>query len=85
MEHSPQELLEQLKNNHAALEGLMRSPDGLRLMQMMTQNDGGQALQRAAKAASMGDTAEISEMVQSVLQSQEGTALAERIRKSMRL
>ncbi|MGM9661975.1 MAG: hypothetical protein ACI3WR_02655 [Oscillospiraceae bacterium] len=83
MEYSAQELMEKLKNDRGALEQLMHSPDGMRLMQMLTQNDGGAALKSAASSAAKGDTAQMAQMVQKLMQSPEGAALAERIRRTV--
>lgn len=83
MELSAEEIVQRLKNDRGALEQLMHSPDGTRLMQMMTQNDGGAALKNAAGAAARGDTTQMAQMVQNLMQSKEGAALAERIRRTM--
>lgn len=83
MDYSAQELMDKLKNNRGAIEQLMNSPDGIRLMQMLTQKDGGTSLKNAASSAAKGDTAKMAEMVQGVMSSKEGAALAERIRKSL--
>lgn len=83
MERNAQEIMEKLKNDRTALEQLMRSADGARLMQLLTQGDGGAALKNAAGAAARGDTAQMAQLVQQLMQSEEGSALAERIRRSM--
>ena len=83
MELNAQEMMEKLKNDRGALEQLMRSPDGMRLMQLLTQGDGGAALKNAAGSAAKGDTTHMAQMVQKLMQSPEGAALAERIRRSM--
>lgn len=78
-----QEMMDKLKNDRSALEQLMHSTDGMRLMQMLTQNDGGAALKNAAGSAAKGDTTQMAQLVQKLMQSPEGAALAERIRRSM--
>ena len=83
MDLSAQDMVQRLKNDRGALEQLMHSPDGMRLMQMLTQNDGGAALRNAAGAAARGDTTQMAQMVQNLMASSEGAALAERIRRSM--
>ena len=83
MDLSTQEIMERLKHDRGALEQLMHSPDGMRLMQMLTQGDGGAALKNAAGAAARGDTAQMAQMVQNLMGSPEGAALAERIRRTM--
>lgn len=85
MEQNAQEIMEKLKNDRAALEQLMRSADGARLMQLLTRGDGGAALKNAAGAAARGDTAQMAQLVQQLMQSEEGSVLAERIRRSMGL
>lgn len=85
MEQNPQEIMERLKNDRGALEQLMRSPDGQRLMQLLTRSDGGAALKSAAGSAARGDTAQMAQLVQQLMQSEEGAALTDRIRRSMGL
>lgn len=83
MELGAQEMMEKLKNDRGALEQLMHSADGIRLMELLTQNDGGAALKSAAGSAAQGNTAEMVQMVQRLMQSPEGAALAKRIHRSM--
>lgn len=85
MELNAQELMEKLQNDRGALERLMRSPDGTRLMQLLTQKDGGAALKNAAGSAARGDTAQMAQLVQQLMQSDEGAAIAERLRRSLRM
>lgn len=85
MELNAQELMEKLQNDRSALERLMRSPDGTRLMQLLTQKDGGAALKNAAGSAARGDTAQMAQLVQQLMQSDEGAAIAERLRRSLRM
>ncbi len=74
--------IERLKKNKGLAESLMRSGDGQRLMRMLTAGDGGAALDRAAKSAAKGDTAELSRLLQGVLQSPDGAAVMERLSDS---
>lgn len=83
MDLSAQEIMQRLQNDRGALQQLMHSPDGTRLMQLLTQDDGGTALKNAAGAAARGDTAQMAQMVQNLMNSAEGAALAERIRRTM--
>ena len=76
-------LAEQLKRNPAALRSLMQSPDGQALLRMLTQGDRGAGLQQAAQAAVQGDPAQITEMVNRLMQSPEGAALVERINRAV--
>ena len=75
---------EQLRKNPAALKALMQSRDGQTLMQMLTQGDGGTGLQRAVQSAAKGDTTAMVQMVNQIIQSQEGAELVERINKAAR-
>ena len=77
------ELMEKLRQNPAALQRVMRSQDGQQLMQMLSGADGGSSLNRAAMQAAGGNTAEITKMIQNVMQSQEGAELIRRISESL--
>ena len=83
MDNMTAQLAEQLKRNPAMLQSLMQSKDGQRLIQMLTQKDHGAGLQKAAKAASAGDTTQMMQMVQSIMQSPDGAALIERINRAL--
>ena len=76
-------LANQLKSNPAALRSLMQSPDGQALLRMLTQGDQGAGLQQAAQAAARGNPAQITEMINRLMQSPEGAALVERINKAV--
>ena len=84
MEEQMARLMAALKQDPAALQALMRSPDAQALMRMLTADDRGAALQQAARNASRGATSEMVEMVKGLLRSPEGAALAERISKAAR-
>ena len=77
------ELMEKLRQNPAALQRVMRSQDGQQLMRMLSGADGGSALNRAAMQAAGGNTAEITKMIQNVMQSPEGAELIRRISESL--
>ena len=51
--------------------------------QMLTQEDHGAALQRAAQSAARGDTSEMARMVSQIMRSPEGAALVQRINKAV--
>ena len=74
-------LADQLKRNPSRLRSLMQSRDGQSLMRML--NSQGPGLQQAAQAAAKGDSAQLSEMVNRLMQSPEGAALVERINKAV--
>jgi hypothetical protein len=77
------ELMEKLRQNPAALQRVMHSQDGQQLMRMLSGADGGSSLNRAAMQAAGGNTAEITKMIQNVMQSPEGAELIRRISESL--
>jgi hypothetical protein len=77
------ELMEKLRQNPAALQRVMRSQDGQQLMRMLSGADGGSSLNRAAMQAAGGNTAEMTKMIQNVMQSPEGAELIRRISESL--
>ena len=83
MDEQARQMMEQLKSNPAALRQLMQSRDGQTLMQALTRPDNGAGLQRAMQAAMRGDTNLMAELVGRVAQSPEGTALLDRISRSI--
>ena len=83
MDEKTARLAEQLKNNPAILTSLMQSRDGRMLMQMLTQNDRGAALQQAIQSAVRGNTAQMTDMVQGIMRSPEGAALVNRIQQTL--
>jgi len=83
MDESTARLAEQLKQKPELLRALMQSRDGQRLMQLLTQGDQGADLQRAAQAAAHGNPAEMMQMMNRIIQSSDGAALVERIRKAI--
>lgn len=83
MDEKTARLAEQLKNNPAILNSLMQSKDGRMLMQMLTQNDRGAALQQAIQSAVRGNTAQMTDMVQGIMRSPEGAALVNRIQQTL--
>ena len=83
MDESTARLVEQLKKNPEALRSLMQSRDGQQLMRLLTQNDQGSGLQRAAQAAAQGNPAEMMKMMNRIMQNPDGAALVERIRKAI--
>ena len=71
--------IERLKQNKGLAEQIMRSGDGQKLLQMLSGGDGGAALNRAAQSAAKGDTRELSQMLQNLMQSPDGAAVMGRI------
>ena len=65
------ELIDRLRRDPKAVQSLMTSADGQRLMQLLSGGDGGRTLQQMAQ------------MLKSVMSTPEGTALLRRIRDSL--
>ena len=83
MDESTARLAQQLKQNPDMLRSLMQSRDGQTLMNLLTRGDQGAGLQQAAQAAAQGNPAEMVQMMNRVMQSPDGAALVERIRKAI--
>ena len=83
MDEKTKQLIETLKNNPGTVQALFRTRDGQDLMRMLTQEDHGAALQRAAQSAARGDTSEMARMVSQIMHSPEGAALVQRINKAV--
>ena len=84
MDEQTKQMVEQLRSNPAQLQALMQSRDGQRLLQMLSGADRGASLQQAAQSAVRGDTTQMVQMVNQMMQSPEGAALVERINQAMR-
>ena len=83
MEERTTRMFQQLKNNPAALQALMESPDGQALLRLLSGGDQGAAFQHAAQSAARGNPAEMARMVQQLMKSPDGAALVERINKAV--
>ena len=81
MDQNTAQLIEKFRRNPAMAQSLLQSGDGQKLMQMLTRQDGGAALNRAAQSA-MGNTKELAAMLSSLMQSPEGMAVMSRISES---
>ena len=66
----------------AMAQALLQSLAGQRLMQMLTAQDGGAALNRAAQSAAAGNTKELAAMLSGLMKSPEGMAVMNRINDS---
>ncbi len=82
MDQSTQQLIDKFKHNPAMAQALLQSLDGQRLMQMLTAQDGGAALHRAAHRAAAGNTTELAAMLSGLMKSPEGMAVMNRINDS---
>ena len=74
------ELIDRLRRDPKAVQSLMTSADGQRLMQLLSGGDGGRTLQQAAGEAAAGNTMQMAQMLKSIMSTPEGTALLRRIR-----
>ena len=74
--------IERLKQNKGLAEQIMRSGDGQKLMELLSQSDGGAAQNRAAQSAVKGDTAELSQMLQGLMQNKDAAAVMQRLNDS---
>ena len=83
MDNMATKLAEQLKQNPAMIQAMMRSQDGQKLIQMLTQGDRGSGFQQAVQSASAGNPAQMMQMVQRLMQNPEGAALIDRINRAM--
>jgi len=77
MDHSTQQLIDKFKRNPAIAQSLLQSGDGQRLMQMLTSQDGGAALNHAAQNAHS-----LATMLSNLMKSPEGMAIMNRINDS---
>ena len=75
-------MAQQFGRNPAALRALMQSRDGQALMRMLTQQDQGASLQQAVQSAVRGDTTQMTQLVQKLMQSPDGAALINRINQT---
>lgn len=82
MDEKTKQTIQQMNQDPAAIQRLLTSQDGRRLIQLMSQTNGGPALQQAATNAVRGDTSQIMQMVNQLMQSPEGAALMERINQA---
>ncbi len=66
------ELIDRLRRDPDAVQSLMTSADGQRLMQLLSGGDGGRTLQQAAGEAAAGNTLQMAQMLKSVMSTPEG-------------
>ena len=82
MDENTARLANELRQNPAMLQSLMRSSDGQALLRMLTQKDQGAGLQKAVQSAMRGDTTQMADMVRQIMQSPDGARLVERINQA---
>lgn len=73
------QIINQVKNDPQTVQRIMQSQDGQKLLQMLTRNDGGQRLNQATNACNNGNTADMVQMLKTLMQSPEGSQLINRI------
>ena len=71
--------LRNLKANKALLQSLSQSKQAQQLMQMLSEKDGGAALQNAARAAERGNTADMAKMISDMMKDPQAAALIREI------
>ena len=65
------ELIDRLRRDPKAVQSLMTSADGQRLMQLLSGGDGGRTLQQAAGEAAAGNTLQMAQMLKSIMSTPE--------------
>ncbi len=83
MDNTLGQLSQLLQNNKGAVDSILRSQDGKRLMEIMGRQGGQERLQKAAASAAKGNTAELAQMVQAMMATPEGGQLVSRIRDAV--
>ena len=71
--------LRNLKANKALLQSLSQSKQAQQLMRMLSEKDGGAALQNAARAAERGNTADMAKMISDMMKDPQAAALIREI------
>lgn len=79
MDAKTRAMIDRLRADPGAAAALLQSPDGKALLHLLTQQDGGASLERAAQNAARGSAAELAAMLGDVLKTPQGKALAERL------
>jgi phage baseplate assembly protein W len=78
MEQKIMEQLELLRKNREAVNQLMSSPDGQRLLALLS-SDGGARLRQASEAAEKGNTADVVHMIADIMRTPEGAEIVRKI------
>lgn len=82
MDNSTTQLIEKFRKNPALAQSLLQTGDGQRLLRLLTQQDGGASLERAAQSAMKGSTKELTAMLSALMKSPEGLEAMRRISES---
>ena len=83
MDNTLGQLSQLLQNNQGAVNAILRSQDGKRLMEIMGRQGGQERLQKAAASAAKGNMEELTKMVQAMMATPEGGQLVSRIRDAV--
>ena len=75
--------LQQLLGNKKALERVAKSPDARALANMLTQGQDQASLKKIAENAARGDTAQLNQLIQSIVRSPGGAELLQRLSGSI--
>ncbi len=73
------DMLRDLKGNKALVQGLAQSKQAQQLMRMLSEKDGGAAVQNAARAAERGNTADMVKMITDMMKDPQAAALIREI------
>ena len=68
-------LIEKLRQNQGLAQQIMRSGDGQNLLNLLTRQDSGAALERAAQAAAQGNP----QLLTDLMQTKDGAAVMSRL------
>jgi len=79
LDNKTQTIIEKFKKNPAIAQAVLQSGDGQKLMQMLTAQDGGAALEQAAQNAAHGNTKDLAAMLSSLMRSPQGAELMKRL------
>ena len=71
--------LQQMLNDKRVIEQVAKSPDARALASLLTQNQDQASLKRIAQSAAKGDTAQLSQLIQSVVNNPGGAELLRRL------
>ena len=79
MDSKTKKLIEKFRQDQSAAQKILQSGDGQQLLGLLTQNDGGAALERAAQSAAQGNTQELAALLTGLMKSPQGAQLLSRI------
>ncbi len=78
-----QSQIKKIQQNKALVEQLMQSPDGQKLLSMLTK-DGGTQLKNATDAAAQGNTADMVRMIAELMKSDEGSQIIHNLNQQIK-